>query len=281
MQQVQVGSLPSHLRLMDTSFFRMSLKLLSRHYAKRMDRGTAGIKLGLILDPEQGAPVQWITRVGQGADTLCLDDLFPKDADIAGLTFLFDRGFTKYAFFQDLITRGAHFVTRALARTHYRVLEERPLDPAKPTIVADQVVILGRRESRNLMTSPVRRVMLKTEKDTLVFLTSDFELTAWEVTELYRRRWEIEIFFRWLKRNLNCLQPLGHSIEAAEHTFYAALAAHLLVLLLLPKANNEQAGTPHQKAKKRGQPLKSTLQHIRAGLYQPPTQECLEALGFL
>jgi hypothetical protein len=217
-----------------------------------------------------------MTTIGQGADTLCLAELVPQSEDISGLTFLFDRGFVKYSFYQDLLTRGAHFVTRAMSAMHYRVLEELVLDPQTPEIIADEIVVIGRRESRNLMPNPLRRIVLRTEKETLVFLTSDFDLTAWEITELYKRRWEIEIFFRWLKRNLNCLRPLGHSIEAAEHAFYAALVAHLLVMLLMSPSEIEK-----RPKKQRGLPARATLQRIRATIHQPPTQQDLQALGFL
>jgi putative transposase len=267
---------PRRLRLMDTSFFRMSLKLLSRHYDKRMDRSTSGFKLGLVLDPQSAAPVHIMTQVGQGADTLCLDALVPPSTDISGQTFLFDRGFVKYSFYQDLIARGAHFVTRALSGMHHKVCEKLALDPTKPEIVADEVVIIGRRESRNEMTSPLRRIVLQTATETLVFLTSDFELTAWEVTQLYKRRWEIEIFFRWLKRNLNCLRPLGHSIEAAEHAFYAALVAHLLVMLLMSASEIEA-----KPKTQRGLPFRATLHRIRATIHQPPNEQDLQALSFL
>ena len=267
--------MPSRLRVMDTSFFTMGLKLLSRHHEKKMTASTAGFKLGLVLDPECGTPLRLCSNVGQGTDTAQLDALVPPDQeDIAGLIFLFDRGFRKYKFFDSLIQREAHFVTRATAMVKYKVLEELPLDPQHPQITADWVVRLGSSNGHNLMKHTVRMIRLETDTETFVFLSSLGDLTAWEVTEVYRRRWEIEVFFRWLKRAVGCLKPTGYSLTAAQHCFYAALVVYLITLLIAKTELNRKTGRIRRC-------ITPALHRLRANLYQVPKDEDLQALEFL
>lgn len=265
---------PSRLRLMDTSFFAMSVKLFSRVHDRRYAPEAAGVKLGLVLDPHNGAPMHWHCRVGQGNDLLHLEALVPVEADLRGLTYLFDRGFRKYDFYADLMQRGADFITRATSQTTYRVLAFKPLDPAHPPIVADEMVRLGGRTDRTTLTRPLRRIVLETETETLVFLTSRFDLSAFEVTELYRRRWEIEIFFRWLKRVIRCHKPLAYSARAAEHTLYAALVTYLLTVLLADIEISPHTQRPTHR-------IRRALTAIAARLYTRPKREHLRALGFV
>jgi hypothetical protein len=277
-RRLQGRAVPSRIRLLDTSFFGLSGRLLERRYPhKPMGPGTAGAKIGVVLDPDNWLPVRLCKRVGQDCDTGWLDDLVAPGEDVRGLLFIFDRGFRKYAFFERLIADGADFLTRATAQIHYTVKATRPLDPAQPQVVKDECVILGSANGRNLMTHPVRRIELSKEArrdrkrppQRLVFLTSDLHTEAWELCELYRRRWEIETFFRWFKRTIGCLRPLGHSAEAAAHTFWAALVTYLLVLAIHQATRRAagMAGKPGQSAVG----LQATFHRIQAALpYQPP-----------
>lgn len=289
LERLQGRQVPSYIRLLDTSFFSLGTRLLQRRYPrKRMGRGTVGIKLGVVLDPGNWLPVLVPPRVGQGCDTGWLDELVPPDKDVRGLLFIFDRGFRKYAFFERLMAAGAHFLTRATAVIEYEVVSTLPLDPAHPEVVCDQRVILGTVASHTRMKRPVRRIELITVSlprggrvgERLVFLTSDFETPAWELCELYRRRWDIELFFRWFKRTIGCSRPLGYSAEAAAHSFWAALVTYLLVLLIhQATAHPRPTATKTRTTTLIG--LQSTLQTIRAVLTQRSPNHLLQALEFL
>jgi len=275
LQRLPGPRLPGGRRALDTSHFRLGAKLLSRCMRRRFRQDNAGFKLWLVIDTGTNAPRRAFVTVGQGSDTTHLDRLVPAAEDITGCLYLFDRGFRKYAFYQDLIDRSADFITReCAAQVHYEVLEDLPLDPAHPGIISDQRVRLGRRESRNLMRSPVRRIALQTPKGLVVFHTSCPELSAWEVTEAYRQRWQIETVFRWIKRTVGCLRPVGCSLQAAEHTIYAALVVYLLALL---------CALAEPQTSERGQPLRlaTALRHLRFGLYDPAREADLRAFGFL
>jgi hypothetical protein len=264
---------PSAVRLMDTSFFAMCVKLFSRVQGREYEPEAAGVKLGLIIDPVTSTPQRWDCQLGQGSDVLHCATLLPKRWKIKGLTFIFDRGFLSYDFWADLIKRKAHFITRAHSRLRHRCLAFKPLDPAHPEIVADELVLMGTRSDRTELDTPLRRIELVTDTETLVFLTTRLDLPAFTITELYRRRWQIEIVFRWFKRVVGCLKPLAYSANAAEHTLYAALVAYLLTLLLADIEVSTKTKRPTAR-------IKRALAETRACLYDQPRRKHLQALGF-
>jgi hypothetical protein len=263
------------LRILDTSFFAMGLKLMQRHHPnKKMTHpATAGFKFGAVLDPESGAPVHFISSVGQGTDTAHVDALVPPDKDITGHVFLFDRGFRKYRFFDRLIDGGAHFITRATARVRYEVVRTQALDPNRPEVLCDEVVRLGSHNAHNLMHNLVRRIVLDAQGEILVFITSYLDQPAWGICEDYRQRWTIEPFFRWFKSGIGCERPVGYSQTAAEHTFWAAIVAYILVLILAESAISPTTGRKTFR-------IKDAVHRIRATIYQPPSEADLRALGF-
>jgi hypothetical protein len=268
LQRVPRGQVPARVRLMDSSFFHLGMKLLARQMARRFTPESAGVKLTLIMAPETGAPQDWLVTVGQGNDIPHGVALCAAQAEVRGHLYIFDRGYGQYAFYESLMARGADFLTRGLPQAHYAVLEDRPVPEAPGEMLRDQIVRLGSKEARNLMGRPVRRIVKRTAAGDLIFLTSLFDMPAAEVAELYRTRWQIEILFRWLKRALACTQPLGYSLAAAAHTFYAALVCYLLILLVARATER-----PRGRAK--------IVYELRAGLHERPQTCHLQAFGFL
>jgi len=263
---------PPQVKVMDTSFFVMGSKLFARRYQGACTPHTAGFKLGATFDPRAATPLRLEVQAGQGNDVQFLAALVPPAENIAGQMYLFDRGFRCYAFFDELMARGADFITRAGAQIVYEVLDNLPLDPRHPQILADQLVLLG--GPRTHMRHPLRRVVLQTAQGPLVFLSSAAYLTAFEVTEVYRRRWNIEVFFRWLKSAMGCVRSLGYSVEAAQHTLFAALVAYLLVLRYDP--TQTEIGP---RGRLRG--FKRALLILRIRLHQPTPQSVQDGMDFL
>ena len=259
---------PSELRLLDSTFFKLGTRLMSRRWNRPFAPEAAGIKLTAVIDPANCAPVAWRISVGGGSDAGEGPAVLP-DEDIAGQVYLFDRGFRNYGFYQQLIDRDADFVTLESAGAHYEVVRELALDPEHEQIVCDQAVILGSHNAHNRMKSPVRRIVLRDGESEMVFLSSIFDLPAVEVCEVYRQRWQIETFFRWLKRQIGCLKPLGYSPQAAAHTILAALVAYILVRLIA-LAVRKRPEDPVRMA--------SALYRLQADLDQPPETIYLQAL---
>jgi hypothetical protein len=272
--QVTGSQVPSWIRVIDSTLFKLSAKLLSRCTGKRFKNpGNAGIHATMVLDVRNLTPVRLRSKLGQGSDAANGRAVLPPEESIKGHLYLFDRGFRNYAFYEDLIQREADFVTRQSETIRYEVLETLKLHPDRPQIVCDEKVRLGSHNAKNRMKNPVRRIVLQTEGETLILLTSCFDLSAFEVTELYRQRWIIEVFFRWLKKVIGCHKPMGYSQSAAEHTIYAALVVYLLTLLLagltsLPPKNQKTAQ------------IKAAFELLAALLYQTPRRQHLHALGF-
>jgi len=273
-KQVVGPGVPRWLRVIDSSMFRLSEKLLSRCTGKRFNnRGNAGFHATMVLEAASGVPVIMRSKVGQGSDSANGRRVLPAELDIRGHVYLFDRGFRNYGFYDELIDREADFVTRQSATVHYEVLETLPLDPAHLEITSDQQVLLGSANAKNRMTNPVRRIVLETDDGPVIFLTSCFDLDAVDAAELYRRRWFIEVFFRWLKSVIGCKRPLGYSQPAAEHSIYAALVAYLLTLLFTG------ADADPTKLQKTAQ-IKAAFEILCASIHQTPRRQDLQALGF-
>ena len=272
LRQLHPSRVPGVLRVMDTTFFVMGSKLFARYFAGRCTPHTAGFKAGMVWDPQLAAPLRLVCRAGQGNDAQYLAELLPPHLDLTGQMYLFDRGFRRYRFYDELIERGAHFITRAGRQGSYEVQAVLPLDRSHPTLLSDELVFLGK--GRYRMRHPLRRILLQTAQGPLVFLTSDRQLSAWEVTELYRRRWEIEVFFRWLKRVIGCQRPLAYSTAAAQHTLFAALVCYLLLLLWA-----QQQLPFDERGALRG--LKKAWRRLRIRLSETARRHDLKCLGFL
>jgi len=272
--QVTGWQAPSWLRVIDSTLFKLSAKLLTRCTGKGFKNpGNAGIHATMVLDVENLTPVRLRSKLGQGSDAANGRAVLPPEESIEGHLYLFDRGFRNYAFYEDLIQRQADFVTRQSETIRYEVLETRKLDSDHPQIVSDEKVRLGSHNAKNRMETPVRRIVLQTEGEPLIFLASCFDFSAFEVTELYRRRWIIEVFFRSLKKVIGCHKPMGYSQSAAEHTIYAALVAYLLTLLL--------AGLTSDPPREQKTPqIRAAFELLAALLYQTPRRQHLHALGF-
>lgn len=272
--QVRGSQVPSWVRVIDSTLFKLSAKLLTRCTGKRFKNpGNAGIHTTMVLEVENLTPVQLRSKLGQGSDAANGRAVLPPEEDIEGHLYLFDRGFRNYAFYEDLIERQADFVTRQSETIRYEMLHRLKLDRKHPQVVSDEKVRLGSQNARNQMKNPVRRIVLETEDGSCIFLSSCFRLSAFEVTELYRQRWIIEVFFRWLKKVIGCSKPLGYSQRAAEHTIYAALVVYLFTLLLTGLASEPP------KDQKTAQ-IKAAFELLCALLYQTPRRQNLQALGF-
>ena len=108
----------------------------------------------------------------------------------------------------------------------------------------------------------------------IVFLTSRSDLTAAEVAKLYRRRWNIETLFRWLRRVIRCRKPLGYSAQAAEHTLCAAIVTYLLIVPMADIEISRHTQRPTYR-------IRRALTTIQAQLHSRPRREQLRAIGYV
>jgi hypothetical protein len=140
-----------------------------------------------------------------------------------------DLGYTDYAWYGQLTAQKIFFVTRQKSNARYRVLERRPVNAALG-LVSDETIQLSGAKGREC-PKPLRRLVYQdpeTEK-VYVFLTNHFRLAAKTIADIYKERWQIEIFFRFIKQNLKIKAFIGNSENAVLSQIYAALIVYLLL----------------------------------------------------
>jgi hypothetical protein len=188
----------------------------------------AGIKMHTLLDVRGAIPVFiWITDAKRG-DVEVLDVLIPEP----GSVYLMDRAYVDFERLHRLNEAHAIFVTRAKKNLRWRRRYSRPVDRSSG-IMCDQTIVLTRKESAEAYPAALRRVKYRdpeTDK-VLVFLTNDFTLPAFTVAELYRLRWQVELFFKWIKQHLRIKAFFGTSANAVKTQIWIAISTYLLVAI--------------------------------------------------
>ena len=220
------------VQALDGTFLALSAKLSpwSRHGGH-----APGVRLQCGLDLAGGVPAHLRLTLADVHDARALAE---RDlAPLAGWTLLIDLGYYGHRQFRRLRAAGVSFVCRLHAQAAYRVVGRHPVDPA-PTadgdrVLADEEIALGSPNNRNGAVLEGMRLVTSRNAagEERRFVTDRFDLTAGEVVALYRRRWRIELFFRWLKHQLRAAVPLGASREAVWLTVLLAAAVAALAAL--------------------------------------------------
>ena len=153
----------------------------------------------------------------------------------AGATYVFDLGYYDFGFFSELDALGCRLVTRFKTNTPLNEPRDLPLEPGS-TVLSDRIGFLPARQAmnrKNPMQDAVREIVVRTEAgETLRLLTNDLDAPAQEIADLYKRRWQIELFFRLMKQTLRITKFIGRSENAVRIQIAAALIAFLLLRAL-------------------------------------------------
>jgi len=189
-----------------------------------------GAKAHVIYDADAACPVYASVTAAKVNDITVAHDM-PIEA---GATYVFDLGYFDCAWWADLDAKGCRIVTRFKKNTPFKVVEEHAF-PEAPDILSNRTGELTARRMngrRNPFTKPVREVRVKTETGKILRLfCNDLKATAREIADLYKRRWAIELFFRWVKQTLKIKHFLGNSENAVRIQIAVALIAYLLLRL--------------------------------------------------
>ena len=192
-------------------------------------RQTKGaVKLHVLLDHEGYFPVFAHITEGREHEVNTLHWApIPQNSIV-----VFDRGFIDYVLFDRYTREGVFFVTRMKSNAQYKVLERHPVD-SEAGVICDQIIEWTGYKSRLECPGRLRRVKIRAEVDgetkILTFVTNHFDLSAKTIGQIYRDRWEIEIFFKILKQNLKVKTFVGTSRNALQIQIWTALIAHLLL----------------------------------------------------
>jgi hypothetical protein len=188
-------------------------------------RSKAGIKLHTLLDHDGYLPAFVAITPAKEHEikkARALD--LPK-----GSIVVEDLGYTDYAWYGQLTAQKIFFVTRQKSNARYRVLERRPVNTALG-LVSDETIELTGAKGREY-PKPLRRIVYQDPETgkVYVFLTNHFRLVAKTIADIYKERWQIEIFFRFIKQNLRIKAFIGNSENAVMSQIYAALIVYLLL----------------------------------------------------
>lgn len=193
---------------------------------------TQGLKIHMLYAPQQQKPVYSHITTPNVND---IEDARKLPIE-ANATYVFDKGYYDYNWWHDIDQQDAYFVTRFKRNAALGVVKQNPIDPkSKHLVLEDALVIFTNKNPgagrKNNYKKPIRRVTVRREdKSTpIVLVTNDLKRSASEIASLYKSRWDIELFFKWLKQNLKIKTFIGRSENAVRTQIYIALITYLLV----------------------------------------------------
>jgi len=189
----------------------------------------SAVKLHTLLDLRGSIPSFLYVSDGKASDLTILDQLIPEP----GAFYVMDRGFVDYARLHRFHEVGAFFVIRAKSNLNARRRYSHPVDRGSG-LRSDQTIILNNFYAHKGFPEPLRRVRIKDLETgkSLVVLTNNFALPALTITSLYRCRWQIELFFKWMKQHLRIKAFFGTSENAVKTQIWIAVAVYVLVAIV-------------------------------------------------
>jgi hypothetical protein len=204
----------------------------------RFRRTKSAVKIHAMIDLQGSIPAFVAITEGKVHDVNALDWIVFE----AGAFYVMDRGYLDFLRLARINASRAFFVTRAKSNTSFYVRASRPVDKASG-LRADQIIRLNGPKTKAHYPGDLRRISYwdtETGK-TLVFLTNNFEVEAIVVAKIYKSRWQIELFFKWLKQNLRIKAFYGTSENAVKTQIWIAMSAYLLVAVLNKTLGIEQS----------------------------------------
>jgi hypothetical protein len=189
----------------------------------------AAIKLHTLLDLRGNIPSFLHISDGKLHDVNVLDLLLPEP----GAFYIMDRGYIDFERLYRLHQAGSFFVTRAKSNLQAQRRYSHPID-RNTGLICDQTIVLTGFYTRQDFDAPLRRIRFKDPETgkRLVFLTNNFTLAAITITELYRCRWQVELFFKWIKQHLRIKVFFGTSENAVKTQVWIAVSTYLLVAIV-------------------------------------------------
>ena len=194
----------------------------------------AAIKLHTLLDLRGNIPTFLHISDGKLHDVNVLDLLLPQP----GAFYVMDRAYLDFERLARLHAAGSFFVTRAKSNLKAERRYSHPVDRSTG-LLCDQTIVLTGFYSRQDFDTPLRRIKFRDPKTgkRLVFLTNHFALPAITITELYRCRWQVELFFKWIKQHLRIKVFFGTSENAVKTQIWIAISVYVLVAIVKKRLN--------------------------------------------
>jgi IS4 transposase len=190
-----------------------------------------GLKLHAVYDPLSDNPTD-IAISHANVNDVEIGEQFPIEA---GFTYVFDKAYCKYRWWTGIHDAGAKFVTRQKTTSRFRATRWRPLKKRKGDgfAVVDDAEVNFVSKGASKLPIPMRRVRVRRDDGTkITLLTNDLERSAVDIAELYKKRWQIELLFRWIKQHLKIRKFLGRNDNAIRLQIVAAMIAYVLLRIV-------------------------------------------------
>jgi len=196
------------------------------------------VKLHTLLDLRGNIPAVVIITTGKVHDVNILDDLILE----TGAIYVMDRGYLDFARLHKIHQASAFFVTRAKINFSRKRLYSQPVDKSTG-VQCDQIVTLKGYYAKKDYPEKLRRIRYFDSKNnkTLVFLTNNFVLPAITITDLYRCRWQVELFFKWIKQHLRIKAFYGTTENAVKTQIWIAISVYVFVAIVKKSLNLDQS----------------------------------------
>lgn len=209
---------------LDSTTISVSINLCTWAEGKYL-RGA--VKMHTLLNLRGSIPEFILITDGKYHDSNALDEMIPEPNAI----YLMDKAYVDFDALYRINQSDAFFVTRAKSSMKYDVVEQNFNIDFTTGLRTDKIVVLTIPKSRKLYPDKLRLVEFYDNQndELLVFLTNNFEVSALEVANLYKNRWQIEVFFKWIKQNIVIKKLWGYSVNAVKIHLWVAICTYLIV----------------------------------------------------
>jgi hypothetical protein len=218
---------------LDATIIELCLTVFPWAHYRRHD---AAIKLHTLVDLRGNIPTVVQITAGKCPDVAALDSLLLE----AGAIYIMDRGYVDFERLYRFAVEAAFFVTRTKQGIQLKRRSSRPVD-ASTGLISDHLVVLATKDSRRHYPQPLRRVRYRDPetKKRFSFLTNNFMLPALTIALLYKSRWQVELFFKWIKQHLRIKAFYGVSENAVKTQVWIAMSVYVLVAIVKKRLNLE------------------------------------------
>ena len=193
----------------------------------------AAIKLHTLLDLRGSIPTFIHISDGKTHEVRILDALTPEP----GAFYLLDRGYLDFTRLHTFHEAGSFFLIRAKRGLRFKRRYSQPVDRRNTAVLCDQIGVLEVFYSKQGYPTPLRRIVVKDEAgERITFLTNNTRLSPTTLAELYRRRWQVELFFKWIKQHLRVKAFFGTNENAVKTQIWVAVATYVLIAIIKKRA---------------------------------------------
>ena len=227
------GDLEQSLYALDSTTIDLCLSLFPW---ARFRRRKGAVKMHTLLDLRGNIPTFLHITDGKVHDVNVLDQIFPE----AGAFYVIDRGYIDFERLYRFTLEAAFFVVRTKSNVLFERRYSHRVDPATG-VRSDQTVVLASLESASVYPDALRKVAYVDAEtgNRLVFLTNNFALPAATIAAIYKQRWQVELFFKWIKQHLRIKAFYGTSENAVKTQIWIAVSVYVLVAIVRKKLNAE------------------------------------------